>query len=58
MLLQEGPLLARALDIYERYRLDFADAVAAAHVELEGLPHVISFDGDFDRVPGITRLEP
>jgi predicted nucleic acid-binding protein len=48
----------RALDLYERHNVDFEDALIAAHMERTGAAAVISFDRDFDRIPGITRREP
>ncbi len=49
----------RALEIYAAYaRLDFVDALNVAHIERLKLPGIISFDRDFDRIPGITRVEP
>ena len=38
--------------------LDFVDALLVAYREHEPLPTVISFDQEFDRVPGITREAP
>jgi predicted nucleic acid-binding protein len=49
----------RALDIYsERPFLGFEDALIIAHMEAEGIGEVYSYDRDFDRVPGLTRVEP
>lgn len=48
-----------ALEIFASYGpLDFGDAVVCAAALDEHSPEVYSFDHDFDRVPGITRLEP
>jgi uncharacterized protein len=38
--------------------LDFEDALLAAHANRLGLSSITSFDTDFDRVPGMERLEP
>lgn len=46
-----------ALDIFERSNIDFGDAYVAA-LALESDGQVISFDRDFDRIPGVTRVEP
>ncbi len=49
----------RALELYvEIPRLDFVDAILAAYAEELSPPAVLSFDQDFDRVPGISRIEP
>ena len=47
-----------ALSLFARYNLSFGDACLSA-AALESPPNeVISFDRDFDRIPGITRIEP
>ncbi|MXW35930.1 MAG: type II toxin-antitoxin system VapC family toxin [Chloroflexi bacterium] len=48
-----------ALDLYGASPfLDFEDALAVAHLERQGLTEIVSYDRDFDRVPGIERIEP
>ena len=47
-----------AFDLYARLRLPFADAYYAALMQRRGIQEIISFDKDFDRIPGITRREP
>ncbi len=55
---QKGVYL-RALDIYASSPfLDFEDALAVAHMERRGIVEILSYDRDFDRVGGISRLEP
>ena len=51
-------LLLRALEIYEQYRIHFAESYLAACAELSGVGVVASFDRDLDRVRTIQRLEP
>ena len=51
-------LLLRALEVYETERIDFAEAYLAASAEAAGVPGVVSFDRDLDRVPTITRIQP
>lgn len=52
-------LYLRALDIYAAQpRLDFEDAITAAFVERTQPAELYSYDTDFDRVPGLTRVEP
>jgi len=48
----------RALELWAASRLDFPDALLIAHMEHTGASTVVSFDRDFDRIPGITRREP
>ena len=49
----------RALDLYATHRfLDFEDALTAAHMERERISEIITYDKDFDRLPGIKRSEP
>jgi predicted nucleic acid-binding protein len=51
-------LLLRALEIYEQYRIHFAESYLAACAERSGIGVVASFDREIDRVPSIRRLEP
>jgi predicted nucleic acid-binding protein len=48
----------RALDLFANTRLHFGDALVVAAMEQDGASTVYSFDHDFDRIPGITRIEP
>ena len=49
----------RALNLYATHRfLDFEDALTVAQMEREGITEIVTYDRDFDRVPGITRTEP
>jgi predicted nucleic acid-binding protein len=51
-------VLIQALSLYQEKNIDFADALLAVSA-LSGGPNLIySFDHHFDRIPGITRLEP
>ena len=48
-----------ALDIYAASpSFDFEDALAVAHMEQAGVTEIVSYDRDFDRVPGVQRVEP
>lgn len=51
------PVLREALRLYAETSLDFDDAYLAA-TALDEQCAVISFDRDFDRIPGIERREP
>ncbi|MGQ0623647.1 MAG: PIN domain-containing protein [Sporichthyaceae bacterium] len=51
-------LLLRTVELYERTRLDFADAYVAACAERSGIARVVSFDRTLDRVASIERIEP
>lgn len=50
--------LLRGLTTYVGTRIDFIDAFHAALVQDLDPPELYSFDRDFDRIPGITRIEP
>jgi len=50
--------LLRALEIYGGSNLDFGDALIVAAMHEAGSEAVFSFDRDFDRLPGISRIEP
>jgi predicted nucleic acid-binding protein len=49
--------LLRALELYASLAIDFIDAYNGALAEATG-GVVYSFDKDFDRIPGVTRLTP
>jgi len=51
-------LIIEALALYQGKNLDFADAFLAAIALRRGPQAIYSFDQDFNRIPGITRLEP
>lgn len=50
--------LVQALSLYQEKNIDFADALLAAAALSGGPDLVYSFDRHFDRIPGVTRLEP
>ena len=57
--LREKRTYVRALDIYAIYPfLDFEDALSVVHMEREGIQEILSYDADFDRIPGLARVEP
>ena len=48
-----------AFDLYVDYsRLSFVDALCIAHTQREPEPTVLSFDRDFDNIPGVRWEEP
>ena len=48
----------RVLDIYVERRVSLGDAQQIELMAHMGLREIITFDEDFDRIPGITRIEP
>ena len=48
----------RIFDLYVNQDIDFIDAYNAVYLEKWGLAQVYSYNLDFDRISGITRLEP
>jgi len=48
----------RALALYAGTNMDFVDALNVAHMERQRIATIVSFDRDFDSVPGIHRREP
>ncbi|HWU40992.1 MAG TPA: PIN domain-containing protein [Candidatus Acidoferrum sp.] len=48
----------RAFDLYVNLNIPFADAYHFTLMADLGLSTIYSFDEDFDRVPGVTRVEP
>lgn len=56
---QRRQAVLQALQIYAGTpRLNFVDALLAATALQSDSPVVYSYDADFDRIPGITRVEP
>ncbi len=51
-------LIIEALTLYQDKNLDFADAFLAAIALRRGPQAICSFDEHFNRISGITRLEP
>jgi len=51
-------VLLRSLEVYERDRLDFAEAYLVACAESTGINRVASFDRSIDRVGTVERIEP
>lgn len=48
----------RIFEIYVGQNLPFGDAYIAAEMERNGATQIVSFDREFDRLPGIERIEP
>jgi predicted nucleic acid-binding protein len=52
-------VLLRALELIATYDdLNYEDALLVAHMECQGERELYSYDGDFDQIPTVTRLEP
>lgn len=51
-------MYARVFDLYIETGIDYVDAYHAALVERRNQTALWSFDAHFDRVAGLTRLEP
>lgn len=50
--------LLTALALFAEQNVDFSDALVAAEMLAGPRREIYSFDRDFDRLPGITRVEP
>jgi len=50
--------LRKVFDLYVERNLSFIDAHHVVLMQQLGLDHIVSFDKQFDRVPGVTRVEP
>ena len=50
--------LMRALEIYATTNVDFGDAIIAASMGQAASETIYSFDQDFDKRLGITRIQP
>lgn len=51
-------ILLRSLEVYERDRLDFAEAYLVACAESTGVGNIASFDESIDQVKTVKRLVP
>ncbi len=51
-------LVEEALEHYKSSKADFVDCYNAAFAALTGDGTVLSYDRDFDKLTGVTRLEP
>jgi predicted nucleic acid-binding protein len=56
--LPQKSLYLQALDLYVQKNISFADAYNAAYMRSHQVSEIYSGDADFDRVEGITRIEP
>ena len=50
--------LRAVFDLYVRHNISFADAYHVVQMRRRGLTEILSFDRGYDRVPGVTRVEP
>ncbi len=50
--------IADVFDIYVRRNLSFADSYHAILARVRQLDGIVSFDRGFDRIDGLTRIEP
>jgi predicted nucleic acid-binding protein len=55
---QDRAVVLRALELYGSSTLDFGDAMILAAMEAHQSQQVYSYDGDFDGIAGVIRLEP
>lgn len=58
VVVEDPAMLLRAVEVYEKYRLDFADAYLIAQAERSGDAAVVSFDKAIGRVGTVEREEP
>lgn len=59
VVLPEKARYVRAFELYASVgALDFVDALLVAYAEAEQTAEVVSFDQDFDCIPGFTRRAP
>lgn len=56
--LAEKRVFKAAFDLYVEKNIAFADAYHAAWMQRRNVTEVYSWDREFDRVPGLTRIEP
>lgn len=56
--LAEKSLCLQALDYFVNQNISYADAYNAAWMQQESVSEIYSWDREFDRITGLTRLEP
>jgi predicted nucleic acid-binding protein len=56
--LPERALLISALDLYVELNIPFGDAYIAVSMMDQGIGEIYSWDADYDRVAGISPIEP
>lgn len=56
--LDKKPVVLKALELFGESSLDFGDAMLIATMHEAQVATLYSFDQDFDRITGLTRLEP
>ncbi|MBM3462698.1 MAG: type II toxin-antitoxin system VapC family toxin [Armatimonadetes bacterium] len=52
------PRLRATFDLYVQHNVSFIDAMHAVLMQRLGIQEIVSFDLDYDRVPGLKRIEP
>ena len=56
--LPQRAVFIRALRLFSEHKIDIEDALSVAHMEHAGLETIVSYDRDFDAIPGVVRVEP
>lgn len=51
-------LCAQALGLYVDKNISLADAYSAVFMQSRGITEIYSWDADFDKIPGLSRIEP
>jgi len=51
-------LYRQIFELYVDQGIDFIDAYSAVHMGKQGLTRIYSYDSDFDRIAGVSRVEP
>ena len=51
-------MLNEALDIFEKYNIDYIDAYLISLMEKRKIKSIYSFDRHFDKIQDIRRIEP
>jgi predicted nucleic acid-binding protein len=58
MILRGKRHFREVFDLYVDLNLPFADAYHAVLMKRRKLDEIVTFDAEFDRIPGLRRLEP
>ena len=55
---QQKDIILGALDLYSEKNIDYIHAFNALILKAKGIEELYSYDPHFDRIDGLTRLEP
>ncbi len=49
---------SQVFDLYVEKNVSFANAYSAIYMQSRDLTEIYSWDADFDKIPGLSQIEP